>query len=65
MKKYNIIKSYSKHFRLDEKKVREAVKIAQAINKEWDKRLINGLSEEEYDIIEGILIKYIAKKRKK
>ena len=60
-----IIKSYSKHFGLKESKVKEAVKIANAVAKEWNKRLGNNLSEEEYDIIEGILIKFIANNKNK
>jgi hypothetical protein len=63
MKQEKLIKSYAKHFKLKENKVKQAVDIANAISKEWDKRLGNPLSEEEYDIIEGILIKFIARSR--
>lgn len=63
MKENEMIKSYSKHFGLDTKGVKQAVKIAKAISKEWNKRFEFGLSDEEYDIIEGIIIKHIAKKK--
>lgn len=55
-----LIKSYSKHFELDETKVRKAITISNAIAKEWKKRL-GKMSEEEFDIVEGVLIKQIAK----
>lgn len=61
-KKFNLTKSYSEHFGLKENKVKEAMKLANMISREWNKRLGNNLSEEEYDIIEGTLIKFIAKK---
>jgi hypothetical protein len=55
-----MIKSYSKHFGLNEKKVQRAVAVAKAVAKEWKKRL-GEMSEEEYDIVEGTLIKQLAK----
>jgi hypothetical protein len=57
-----LVKSYSKHFGLNESDVKKAVSIAKAIKKEWAKRL-SDMSEEEYDIIEGVLIKQLAKKK--
>lgn len=60
MNENDLIKSYSEHFELKEEKVREAIKIAQKISKEWNKRL-GKMSEEEYDIVEGMLIKHLTK----
>lgn len=61
MKTETITREYSKHFGLDENKVQQARNIGKAILKEYHKKLGEMMSEEEYDIIEGTLIKHLAR----
>lgn len=57
-----LAEDYAKHFGLNANKVKEAMKIAQAVSNEWSRRL-GSMSEEEYDVLEGTLIKIIARKK--
>lgn len=58
----DIITQYAKDFKLNEASVRKAVAVSRKVQAEWEKRL-GSMSEEEYDVLEGTLIKLLAKKK--